>query len=66
MLSKLVSTTSYELWIKRKLDLNVLRPWRCEAYALNTLHRHGKLGTRGEKCIFIQYSEHSKGENKFI
>ena len=46
---------------KRKPDLSVLRPWGCAAYVLNTSHPHGKLGARGKKCIFIRYSEHSKG-----
>ena len=59
--SKSVPTTPYELWTKRKLDLSVLRPWECAAYVLNTSHPHGKLGARGKKCIFIRYSEHSKG-----
>ena len=59
--SKSVPTTPYELWTKRKPDLSVLRPWGCAAYVLNTSHPHGKLGARGKKCIFIRYSEHSKG-----
>ena len=59
--SKSVPTNPYELWTKRKPDLSVLRPWGCAAYILNTSHPHGKLGARGKKCIFIRYSEHSKG-----
>ena len=59
--SKSVPTTPYELWTKRKPDLSVLRPWGCAAYVLNTSHPHGKLGAQGKKCIFIRYSEHSKG-----
>ena len=59
--SKSVPTTPYELWTNRKPDLSVLRSWGCAAYVLNTSHPHGKLGARGKKCIFIRYSEHSKG-----
>jgi hypothetical protein len=33
----------------------------CAAYIYNTSHEYGKLGLRGKKCIFIRYSEHSKG-----
>ena len=27
----------------------------------DTSHKYGKLGLRRKKCIFIRYSEHSKG-----
>ena len=33
----------------------------CAAYVHNNSHQHGKLGPRGKKCIFIRYSELSKG-----
>ena len=59
--SKSVSSTPYELWTGKKPDLNNLRPWGLIGYVHNTSHRHGKLGLRGKKCIFIRYSEHSKG-----
>ena len=61
MPSKLVSSTPYELWTGKKPDLNNLQPWGSIGYVHNTSHRHGKLGPRGKKCIFIRYSEHSKG-----
>ena len=59
--SKSVTTTPYELWTGRKPDLTVLRPWGSAAYIHNSSHKYGKLGSRGKKCIFIRYSEHSKG-----
>ena len=59
--SKSVSSTPYELWTSKKLDLNNLRPWGSIGYVHNTSHRYGKLGPKGKKCIFIRYSEHSKG-----
>ena len=52
-----VSSTPYELWTDKKPDLNNLRPWGSIGYVHNTSHRHGKLGPRGKKCIFIRYSE---------
>ena len=48
MPSKSVSSTPYELWTGT-------------GYVHNTSHRYGKLGPRRKKCIFIRYSEHSKG-----
>ena len=59
--SKSVSTTPYELWTHRTPDLDFLKPWGCASYAHISSHRLGKLGPRGRKCIFIRYSETSKG-----
>ena len=30
-------------------------------YIHNLSYKYGKLGLKGRKCIFIRYSEHSKG-----
>ena len=38
-----------------------MHPWGCAAYVHNNSHQYGKLGPRGKKCIFIRYSELSKG-----
>ncbi|CAA7035581.1 unnamed protein product [Microthlaspi erraticum] len=59
--SKSVTTTPYELWTGRKPNLTHLRAWGSAAYVRDTSHPHGKLGPRGKKCIFIRYSEQSKG-----
>lgn len=59
--SKSVTSTPYELRKGRKPDLIHLRPWGSAAFVRDTSHLHGKLGHRGKKCIFIRYSEHSKG-----
>ena len=59
--SKTVAYTPYELWNNRKPDPNNLQPWRSVAYVHNPSHKYGKLGPRGRKCVFIRYSEHSKG-----
>ena len=38
-----------------------MRTWGCTFYIHNTSHEYEKLGLRGKKCIFIRYSEISKG-----
>ena len=59
--SKSVPSTLYEVWKGATPDLNVMRPWGCEAYVHNVSHEYGKLGPKGKKCIFIRYLESSKG-----
>ncbi|KAF7113365.1 hypothetical protein RHSIM_RhsimUnG0133700 [Rhododendron simsii] len=59
--SKSVSSTPYELWNGEKPNLEGLRPWGTTGHVHNTSHKHGKLGPRANKCVFIRYSEHSKG-----
>jgi len=59
--SKSVSTTPYELWNGRKPHLDHLRPWGSAGYVHNRTHKHGKLGPRATKMVFIRYSEHSTG-----
>ena len=59
--SKSVPPTLYELWNGEKPNLDNLHPWGCAAYVHNNSHRYGKLGHMRKKCIFIRYSELSKG-----
>jgi len=59
--SKSISSTPYELCNGVKPNLDYFHPWGCAVYIHNTSHEYGKLGPKGKKCIFIQYSEHSKG-----
>ena len=59
--SKSVPSTPYELWNGNKPDLGNLHPWGCATYIHNNTHQYGKLGPKGKKCIFIIYSETSKG-----
>ena len=61
MPSKSIPSTPYELWNDEKPDLGNLHPWGCAAYVHNNSHQYGKLGLREKKCIFIRYSELSKG-----
>ena len=59
--SKSISATSYELWHCRKPFLEHLCPWGSASYVHNPTHRHGKLGLRATKMVFIQHPKHSKG-----
>ena len=59
--SKYVPSTPYELWKGETHDLSIMRPWGSTTYIHNTSHEYGKLGPRGKNCIFIRYSEFSKG-----
>jgi hypothetical protein len=61
MPSKSVPSTPYELWSGKKPDLSNLRPWGCAGYVHNANQKHGKLGPRANKCVFIRYSDESKG-----
>ena len=61
MPSKSIPSTPYELWNGEKPNLGNLYPWGCATYVHNNSHQYGKLGSRGKKCIFIRYSELSKG-----
>ena len=58
---KSAPSTPYELWNVEIPDLGNLHPWGCVAYVHNNSHQYRKLGPRGKKCIFIRYSELSKG-----
>lgn len=44
----------------KKPDLAHLCLWGSATYIHNPSHKHGKLGSRGKKCIFIRYPKHSK------
>lgn len=59
--SKSVPLTPYELWNNRKPSLDHLRPWGSAGYVHNPTHKHGKLGPRATKMVFIRYPDHSKG-----
>lgn len=52
--------TPYELWNKRKPNLNYLRVWGCRAVVKLPEPKKRKLGERGVECIFIGYAQHSK------
>ncbi|GKD34427.1 zinc finger, CCHC-type containing protein, partial [Tanacetum coccineum] len=52
--------TPYELWTKRKPNLNYLKVWGCRAVVRLPGPKLKTLGERGIKCIFVGYAEHSK------
>jgi hypothetical protein len=47
-------------WSGEKLTVSHLRVFGCVAYAQISKAKRKKLDDRGEKCIFIGYSETSK------
>jgi len=52
--------TLYELWNKRKPNLNYLRFWGCRAVVKVPKPKRKKLGEYRVECIFIRYAQHSK------
>ncbi|GJW94798.1 zinc finger, CCHC-type containing protein [Tanacetum coccineum] len=64
--------TPYELWTKRKPNLNYIRVWGCRPVVRTSDLKLKTLGERGIECIFVGYAEHSKSfrdaifdENRF-
>lgn len=57
---KSVSFIPYELWTRWKPSFAHLRPLGIVAYVHNPSNKFGKLGPRGQTCIFIRYHECSK------
>ena len=55
------SMTPYEAWHKRKPRVEHLKVFGCIAYAHIPKENRDKLDGKGEKCIFIGYSDESKG-----
>ncbi|GJV47537.1 zinc finger, CCHC-type containing protein [Tanacetum coccineum] len=58
--------TLYELWTKRKPNLNYLRVLGCRALIRLTDPKLNFLGERGIKCIFVGYAEHSKAFRFYV
>ncbi|GKB41525.1 zinc finger, CCHC-type containing protein [Tanacetum coccineum] len=58
--------TPYELWTKRKPNLNYLRVWGCRAVVRLLDPKLKTLGERGIECIFVGYAEHSKAFRFFV
>ena len=52
--------TPYELWKKRKPNLNYLRVWGCRAIVKVPEPKRKKIGERGVECIFLGYAQESK------
>ena len=52
--------TPYEIWHKRKPNVNHLKIFGTEAYALNKRPENGKFQARPKKCIFVGYDDEAK------
>jgi hypothetical protein len=52
--------TPYELWKKRKPNLNNLRVWGFRAIVKVPEPKRKKLGEKGVECVFLGYAENSK------
>ncbi|GJZ96584.1 zinc finger, CCHC-type containing protein [Tanacetum coccineum] len=58
--------TPYELWTKRKPNLNYLRVWGCRVVVRLSDPKLKTLGERGIECIFVGYAEHSKAFRFYV
>ncbi|GJV84091.1 zinc finger, CCHC-type containing protein, partial [Tanacetum coccineum] len=58
--------TTYELWTKKKPNMNYLRVWGCRAVVRLPDPKLKTLGERGIECIFIRYAEHSKAFRFYV
>ncbi|GKD82715.1 zinc finger, CCHC-type containing protein, partial [Tanacetum coccineum] len=58
--------TPYELWTKRKPNLNYLRVWGCRAVVRLPDSKLKTMGERGIECIFVGYAEHSKAFRFYV
>ncbi|GKC54031.1 zinc finger, CCHC-type containing protein [Tanacetum coccineum] len=58
--------TPYELWTKRKPNLNYLRVWGCRAIIRLIDPKLKTLSERGIECIFVGYAENSKAFRFYV
>ncbi|KAL0431041.1 UNVERIFIED_CONTAM: hypothetical protein Sradi_0730100 [Sesamum radiatum] len=58
--------TPYEVWYKKKFNLNYLRIWGCRVVVRLPESKKKSLGERGIDCIFIGYAEHSKAYRFYV
>nr|GEU98229.1 RNA-directed DNA polymerase, eukaryota [Tanacetum cinerariifolium] len=58
--------TPYELWTKRKPNLNYLGPWGCRAAVRLPDPKLKTLGEKGIECIFVGYAEHFKAFRFYV
>nr|GEX12982.1 zinc finger, CCHC-type [Tanacetum cinerariifolium] len=58
--------TPYELWTKRKPNLNYLRICGCRAVVRLPDPKLKTLSERGIECIFVGYVEHSKAFRFYV
>ncbi|XP_044478092.1 uncharacterized protein LOC123205234 [Mangifera indica] len=53
--------TPYEAWWNRKPNVSALKIFGCIAYAMLTINDRTKMDKKSEKCIFVGYSDETKG-----
>ncbi|GKC58695.1 zinc finger, CCHC-type containing protein [Tanacetum coccineum] len=58
--------TTYELYTKKKLNLNYLRVWGCNAVVRLSNPKLKTLGEKGIEYIFVGYAEHSKAFRFYV
>ncbi|GJT12254.1 zinc finger, CCHC-type containing protein [Tanacetum coccineum] len=58
--------TPYELWAKRKPNLNYLRVWGCRAVVRLPDSKLKTLGKKGIECIIVRYAKHSKAFRFYV
>nr|GEW57766.1 zinc finger, CCHC-type [Tanacetum cinerariifolium] len=58
--------TPYELWTKRKLNLNYLKVWGYRAVVRLPDPKLKTSSERGIECIFVRYAEHSKAFRLYV
>ncbi|GKD36146.1 retrovirus-related pol polyprotein from transposon TNT 1-94, partial [Tanacetum coccineum] len=58
--SRVIPTSSYELWKGRKPNLDYVRVWGCVAYYRTPDPKRSKLGARGIRSVFVGYAKNSK------
>ncbi|GKB90022.1 zinc finger, CCHC-type containing protein [Tanacetum coccineum] len=58
--------TPYELWTKKKPNLNYLRVWGCRAVVRLSDPKLKTLDERGIGCIFVGYVEHTKAFRFYV
>ncbi|GJS85830.1 zinc finger, CCHC-type containing protein [Tanacetum coccineum] len=66
VLNKRNRITPYELWTKKKPNLNYLRVWGCRAVVRLPDPKLETLGERGIECIFVGYAEYSKAFRFYV
>ncbi|GJR19624.1 hypothetical protein Tco_0968151 [Tanacetum coccineum] len=59
-------TTPYELWYKKRPNLEFVRVWGCRAIVRPLDPKRKTLGENGIDCIFVGYVEHSKAYRFYI
>ncbi|GJW37935.1 zinc finger, CCHC-type containing protein [Tanacetum coccineum] len=66
VLNKRNMITPYELWTKRKPNLNYLKVWGYRAVVRLLDPKLKTLGERGIECIFVGYAKHSKAFRFYV